>query len=255
MIAAELRNRILAGDFADGSLLPKQEDLLDEFGVSPPSLREALRILETEGLVTVQRGNVGGAVVHQPQVERAAYMLGLVMQGRSVTLADVVGALSRLEPACAAECAERRDRRRSVVPRLRANLREGKALLDQPRAYMASARRFHEEIVSGCGNETMALLVGTLETLWAGHVRSLMGDFDELSGGFEERANRQASLEVHQSLTELINAGNAAGAEAAARLHVTERPPATYPFRLDRPVVASTLSNLSAPLHLLTFGS
>src|SRR5665213_2233949 len=86
IIAVNLRDRILASEFADGSNLPKQEDLLDEFGVSPPSMREALRILETEGLVTVQRGNVGGAVVHQPQVAKVAYMMALVLQARTVAL-------------------------------------------------------------------------------------------------------------------------------------------------------------------------
>ena len=43
-------------------LLPKQEDLTDEFGVSKAAIREACRILETEGLLSVRRGNVGGAV-------------------------------------------------------------------------------------------------------------------------------------------------------------------------------------------------
>src|SRR5665213_1774964 len=93
LIAVNLRDRILASEFADGASLPKQEDLLDEFGVSPPSIREALRILETEGLVTVQRGNVGGAIVLQPKVEKVAYMLALVMQASAVSLGDVSHAL------------------------------------------------------------------------------------------------------------------------------------------------------------------
>ena len=67
MVAGTLRRRILDGELEDGSWLPKQEDLIDEFGVSKPSMREAMRILETEGLLTVQRGNVGGAVVHTPR--------------------------------------------------------------------------------------------------------------------------------------------------------------------------------------------
>ena len=46
--------------------------------MSPPSIREALRVLDTEGLVTVQRGNVGGAIVRAPQAGEVAYMLGLV---------------------------------------------------------------------------------------------------------------------------------------------------------------------------------
>src|SRR3954470_1673599 len=101
MVAEELRNRILISDLADGDLLPKQEDLLEEFRVSLPSIREALRILETEGLVTVLRGNTGGAVVRMPSAAKVAYMLALVLQSHSVGVDDVAVALRNLEPTCA----------------------------------------------------------------------------------------------------------------------------------------------------------
>src|SRR6185437_7074718 len=51
MVADVLRTRIVDGELPDGSLLPKQDDLIDEFQVSRPSFREALRILESEGLI------------------------------------------------------------------------------------------------------------------------------------------------------------------------------------------------------------
>src|SRR3954465_5378754 len=105
MVAAALRKRIVSGIIEDGGMLPKQEDLLAEFRISPPPMREALRILETEGLITVRRGNTGGAIVHRPQPGKAGYMMGLVLQSRAVPLADVVDALKKLEPVCAAACA------------------------------------------------------------------------------------------------------------------------------------------------------
>jgi DNA-binding FadR family transcriptional regulator len=119
MVAAELRERILSGAIPDGGSLPKHEDLLEEFQVSGPSVREAFRILETEGLITVRRGNVGGAVVHVPQPSTAAYMLGVVMQAHDVSLSDVAAALQKIEPLCVALCAARSFRKRTIVPRLR----------------------------------------------------------------------------------------------------------------------------------------
>ena len=65
-MASRLRNEILSGRLTEGDSLPRQEDLLADFKVSPPAVREALRILETEGLISVRRGNVGGAIVHLP---------------------------------------------------------------------------------------------------------------------------------------------------------------------------------------------
>ncbi|HRE03853.1 MAG TPA: GntR family transcriptional regulator, partial [Ilumatobacteraceae bacterium] len=58
MVADVLRQRILSGELGDGSIIGKQEELIEEFNVSKPSIREALRILETEGLISVQRGKL-----------------------------------------------------------------------------------------------------------------------------------------------------------------------------------------------------
>jgi GntR family transcriptional repressor for pyruvate dehydrogenase complex len=241
MIAAQLRDRILTSEFGEGSTLPKQEDLLGEFGVSPPSMREALRILETEGLVSVQRGNVGGAVVHQPQLAKVAYMLALVMQAHAVTLADVSQALHHLDPACAAECARQPERKDTILPYLREVLDESHQVIDDPTAYMASARRFHEEIVGICGNQTLMLVVGTLEMLWSMHVRALLRDQPEMSGEFGDLENREASLRDHEELFDRIAEGDERGAEESARRHLIDRPPGRYPFSLELPVVASVV--------------
>src|SRR3954453_8916180 len=99
-VAAELRTRILRGD--GGDELPTQDQLVEEFGVSHPSIREAIRILETEGLVTVSRGKVGGAEVHRPDEGFAGYHIGLALQGARVTLGDLAEGLQLLEPMCAA---------------------------------------------------------------------------------------------------------------------------------------------------------
>ena len=86
IVADELRRQIIDGELADGDLLPRQEVLVEQFNVSLVSLREALRILETEGLVSVRRGNRGGAIVHAPAKTSAAYMLGLLLQSESVVV-------------------------------------------------------------------------------------------------------------------------------------------------------------------------
>src|SRR3954454_11865683 len=105
MVAGVLRERIVNGGLADGDMLPPLDKLVKEFGVSAPSLREALRVLESEGLITVRRGSTGGAVVHRPKAEAVAYMLGLVLQAERAPVADLVGALGHLEPLCARLCA------------------------------------------------------------------------------------------------------------------------------------------------------
>jgi DNA-binding FadR family transcriptional regulator len=63
-IADELRRLIVSGELSEGDSLGHEPELIERFGVSRPSLREALRILEAEGLISVMRGMLGGVVVH-----------------------------------------------------------------------------------------------------------------------------------------------------------------------------------------------
>jgi DNA-binding FadR family transcriptional regulator len=221
MVADGLRNRILSGELPDGAMLPKQDDLLAEFRVSPPSIREALRILETEGLITVQRGNVGGAVVHRPKPAKAAYMLGMVLQSRTVDLQDLQDALRSLEPVCAAAAASRPDRETTLLPRLKANIDQCHVHIDDADIYIGLARRFHVELVAGCGNETMALIIGALEALWSAHVDRLARRPAQ-HGAFADKAVRMATLKDHEKLYKLIAKGDGVAAEKLAREHYSE---------------------------------
>ena len=219
LIASRLRTRIVNGDIADGNLLPKQDELLEEFEVSRPSLREALRILETEGLITVRRGNMGGAVVHAPKSEAAAFMMGLVLQAGRVPLSDLAEALGRLEPACAAACADRPDRAETTVPILRAAIDEAADNVDNAMAFTQMAHRFHDELVGQCGNETLRLTVGTLVTLWSTQ-ESAWAEGAEARHVFPDRHLRLAALRAHRKLVDAIELGDANDAARISYAHM-----------------------------------
>src|ERR1700746_3465054 len=155
IIADELRRQIIEGELVDGDLLPRQEVLVERFNVSLVSLREALRILETEGLVSVRRGNRGGAVVHAPAKASAAYMLGLLLQSESVEVADLGMALQELEPACAALAAQRPDRADTIVRELKEINAAMETHLEDGPEFTEIGRKFHDCVVRGCGNRTI----------------------------------------------------------------------------------------------------
>src|SRR5215510_4741827 len=110
-IADELRQLIISGKLSDGESLGHEPDLVARFGVSRPSLREALRILEAEGLISVVRGMLGGVVVRKPDERLTARTAALVLQARNVSLADVYEARSLLEPTAVRIIASSRARR------------------------------------------------------------------------------------------------------------------------------------------------
>lgn len=219
MVADILRARIVAGELEDGAFLPKQDDLIAEFGVSRPSIREAMRILETEGLVSVRRGNVGGAQVHAPKFDPAANMLGLVMQAQQVTLADLAAAIQTIEPACAARCA--RAASKAQVATLVALNDAARDELDDNLAFTKFARRWHDEMVGACGNQTLVLLAGTLQAIWARH-EDLVAVRTAADDRVIERSVREKVLDAHLRVTDAIAAKDAEAAHRAAREHLDE---------------------------------
>jgi GntR family transcriptional regulator, transcriptional repressor for pyruvate dehydrogenase complex len=219
VIASALRNRILSGDLRDRSELPTQEELFVEFGVSMPSIREALRILETEGLVTVRRGARGGAAVHRPDPATAGYVLGVLMQAQSIDLDDLAAAVRQIEPLCAGMCAARADRVESVVPALRAVQADSTEAFDDFPKFVELMRHFHETLLRGCGNDTMMLLIGVLENVWytqeAAWATRVYGD-----DGPPDPEQRHQTLREHERLIEAIERGDVDGATRLARHHL-----------------------------------
>jgi GntR family transcriptional repressor for pyruvate dehydrogenase complex len=219
MVADALRDRIINGLLKDGDGLPRQEDLLAEFNVSRPSLREALRILESEGLITVRRGNMGGAVVHAPRVGNAAYSVGLVLQSKGVPMTDLRDAIKSIEPVCAGLCAARADRHETVLPVLRAVHEEVESAIDDEVGFTVASRRFHEQLVAVCGNETLILVVGALESLWSSREEAWARDAS-LTGEFPDRRQRMSGVRAHERILRSIEDGDVDRVQQRARVHL-----------------------------------
>jgi GntR family transcriptional regulator, transcriptional repressor for pyruvate dehydrogenase complex len=219
MVADVLRDRIVTGRLKDGDELPRQEDLLAEFNVSRPSLREALRILEAEGLITVRRGNLGGAVVHSPQVGNAAYSVGLVLQSRGVPMTDLRDAIKSIEPVCAGLCAARDDRHEEVLPSLRQVHERVVAAVDDDVEFTISSRRFHEQLVAVCGNQTLILVVGALESLWSSREEAWARDASQ-TGSFPDSKRRQSGVRAHERILKSIEDGDVDRVQRQARVHL-----------------------------------
>jgi DNA-binding FadR family transcriptional regulator len=231
LVAGRLREKILSGELREGDVLPPQEQLMAELQVSFGVLREALRLLENDGLLLVRRGNVGGAVVRAPKVDRAAQMISMLLQSRFTAAADVSYALARIEPICAGMCAARPDRAEAVVPALRAILDRQLQEIDDLDAYILHARRFHEAVVDLCGNDTMTVVVGALETIWSAHEASVwssatgarrrsLADAGSDAPVASHRVRRDA-IRDHESLLAAIEAGNENRAQKIAAAHLS----------------------------------
>jgi DNA-binding FadR family transcriptional regulator len=161
LVADELRSAIARGELTAEQRLPPQPELAELFGVSAPTMREALRILETEGLIRVQRGIKGGAIVQRPGLDAMSRQLGIFLQMSGATIADAYAARRVIEPGAvrllaAHYTAEAQAALETTVDAL-------EAALDDPAELAAHGARFHLLLIEHSGSAALAA-VGSLIT-------------------------------------------------------------------------------------------
>ena len=213
-IADELRRLIISGELDEGDSLGHEPELIERFGVSRPSLREALRILEAEGLITVVRGVQGGVRVHRPDQRLTARTAALVLQARNVSLADVFEARTIIEPAAVRLVAGARNRR-TAAKRLRALIAVEEEAIDDPGAFGQANARFHEELVAMAGNQTLNIVAEMLNEVVARAVTEV-----SLLDANGSDATRRRGVRSQERLASLIEAGDVDGAEEHWRTHM-----------------------------------
>jgi len=214
-IADELRHLIITGELDEGDSLGHEPDLIERFGVSRPSLREALRILEAEGLITVVRGVQGGVRVHRPDHRLTARTAALVLQARNVSLADVFDARTIVEPAAVRLVASARNRK-ACARRLRELIEAQEEVIGDPEAFGPANARFHEELVGMAGNQTLGIVAEMLNEVVSRAVTAVSAA--PADGGSE--ATRRRGVRSQARLADLSEAGDAEGAEAHWRTHM-----------------------------------
>lgn len=216
LVAREIRNQIVSGRLTAGQLLPAEAPLTRQLGVSRTALREAYRILETEGLIRVRRGALGGAVVQPPTAEVATRSAGLLLQYLGTTVSDVYDARTALEVPAVTSLA--RARRPADVETLRASADEATRTLDDPSASPPLHSSFHEALMRLAGNQTLTLFwTMTDQIITTANQSFLSHSPAEVAVRDVHRAQR-----AHLKVIDLIVEGNVTEAEALWTEHLGE---------------------------------
>jgi DNA-binding FadR family transcriptional regulator len=216
VIAGQLRRLIIRGELTEGEALPSESELLKQFGVSRPTLREAIRVLESESLVVVKRGTRGGIEVSVPRVETAAHYAGLVLEYRHATTADVFAAAAAIEAPCVAMLA--RTRTASDLKRLRASVESEREARDNPRLVLERQNEFHRMVIDMAGNQTLTVLSDVLRHIIEVATQRYISD--PALGGANKSPAAASGTRTHSQVVELIAAKDASGAEALWRKHI-----------------------------------
>jgi DNA-binding FadR family transcriptional regulator len=214
IVASELRQKILRGEIPEGESLSPESVLTEEYNVSRPSLREALRLLESQGLVAIRRGSHRGPIAARPDTEQIANTFTMHLQLHRATLADIYRFRMIFEPVAARMAAAAATEGELAL--LRSVLDEEKNAVSSGEDFASIAWRFHTEIVRLSGNITMTLVAETLEKISARHASAM------LLGWQDQHEQRNRAYRAHRRLVGLIARREGEQAEQFWAKHMAE---------------------------------
>jgi DNA-binding FadR family transcriptional regulator len=214
IVSKVLRDQIVRGQIAEGTTLAPEWELMERFGVSRPSLREAIRILESEGLITIQRGARGGAIVHSPKPSVAARYVSLVMQANGTTLMDIFRVHMLVEPAAARLVAEQFSKTAPAV--LRGFLADSRAKFDSDFEFGIAVARFRNKLIELTQVPTLILLMGMLNDIFERYWGTLTATAGQK---IDNSPAKRRGLRSMEKLVELIEAGDGQGADSHWQQH------------------------------------
>jgi DNA-binding FadR family transcriptional regulator len=165
LVADLLRQRIVRGELVEGERLPPEEELTEQFGIARTTLREALRVLESQGLISIKRGRGGGPVVTHPSLEPVAMALAVSLQLQATTVSDLDAARRMIEPQVAGQLARAHDA--DDLDALEAAIDEASdaAERNDKLGFGVAAANVHATLVERSGNRTLATLSALLQNM------------------------------------------------------------------------------------------
>lgn len=171
LVADALRHEIVVGIRPPGSELPPETQLMQRFGISRPSHREALRVLESEGLIQIARGARGGAKVLMPSLDGVTRSVGVYLQMRGAPLSEFFAARQTYEPAAVALIAARKDP--LALSQLAQCVAAQEYSLHDRLAFNTHEAAFRRLLLEHGGNSVLRLMGSMLEEVFQQHMRNV----------------------------------------------------------------------------------
>lgn len=212
IVAQRLRSQIASGALKPGDTLPAEAELLRQLGISRPTLREALRVLESEALIELGRGSRRGATILAPSIEMAAQYGGLYLATHDTTLGQIHEIRTLLEPPLAALHADRA--KKETITAFEECVKSQRDALEN-NDYVAAAAAvndFHSLMVNHSGNTPLRLMAGMLHAISV-QVYPQLPQADSRMSNKSVWKRSEKSTDAHEALLKLIKSGKPAQAE------------------------------------------
>jgi GntR family transcriptional regulator, transcriptional repressor for pyruvate dehydrogenase complex len=208
LVAQRIVRDVVRGGLRPGDLLPPERIMLETYDTGRGTLREALRLLEFQGVIALKPGPGGGPILLNPAASHLASTLQLLMQLNRAPYRVIVEVRSALEPMMSQLAAHRiSDESLAELSRTVEQMRQD---LGDRDSFLDSNKRFHDVIAWSSGNVLFAYIVD-----------SLLGILDGTVLGIDYPSHRRtAILKAHEEIYEAIASRDAAASEERMREHI-----------------------------------
>lgn len=211
-----------------GDRLPPERVMLEKYDVGRGTLRESLRFLELQGVITLKPGPGGGPVVVQPDALSLATSLTLLLQFANAPFRTIAEARLGLEPMMSQLAAERMTA--DSLADLKDSVDTMYDNLGNETIFLEENKRFHDVIAHGSGNAMFGYLVD-----------ALLGILDGSAIGIDYPERRRTAVhQAHLNIYETIAARDPQAAAAAMHDHIDQYiryAEKKFPEVLNRPIV------------------
>lgn len=227
LLAQRIVSEIVERGLEPGTPLLAERDMLEEYGVARGTLREALRFLEMQGVLTIKTGPGGGPVVREPASRDLASNIAMMLQLEGAPFRAVLEARVMLEPPLARKAAERIGPEQ--LEELHQSVQRMREHLDDVEYFLHENERFHEIIAGAAGNQVFSLVITSLA--WICDASALGVEYT--------LASRESVAREHRRIYDAIESRDGDRAAAAMAVHLADF--ATYLERFYPHIVEAPL--------------
>jgi DNA-binding FadR family transcriptional regulator len=213
ILAREITSEIVSQELPEGTRLAYEREMLETYQVGRSTLREALRLLESRGVITIRSGRDGGPYVRHPKASDLGEALTLLLQFEAVPLAEVFSARQALEPLMARLAAANMDD--ETLDAMDESIKRMAANIDHSPVFREENFRFHGLVSAAANSPVLKLFSAALESVADGLA------FGVVTAAFT-REDRTHALNAHRRLFRAFKSGSVGAAENAMRAHLEQ---------------------------------
>ena len=210
LVAQQIVDEIVARDLSAGDRLEAEAEMCAKYTVGRSTVREALRLLETQGVVIIKTGPGGGPMLASFDAGFLSANIGLHLQLSAATFRDVMNARLVIEPAIAGAAADHRDEK--TLDALQTVVEHSHDPRADRRTLVGGSADFHDIVAAGSGNPFLGYLMLALHRITEPFAQRLP----------YEGERRDRLVVDHENIMKAIVAGDRDAAVAAMRADLLE---------------------------------